>query len=693
MTEASVDPHNFDAFNVAAGQRVQVSQEHQPDRSGQEDFEQQLNETREADKAIADSGPRRSSSTNVSSDTQQPPAEPMSGLARSNPLPSEVIINDEHNTAELRAAKRPRALNNPQGVVIEQQLTANSGGGGAMPAASAVQPAHTGIVVRGHQLDKRPVYSDDAPEILRLEEALIKGGMVASGAKQHAGALLSFSRWLFAKGRPSIVARLDSMSLSNSGDVYEFVGKGNPRNLLVALDRLRTFRSTGEVNVRPRSGRAKLNPPAPNVAPIRPEGAVLMEPGLDNALAQHRACSAPQPAQTPGIVRGHDMRPLCSEDAPVVLGLEETLIKAGTRRLDIAAAQLSASSALRPAQSRGVVTGADMRPLYFDDARDISGLQEAFIKAGMAINYAYQYTSRLRSFSRWLFAKSKPSLVARLDNESLSGDVSEFLGKGDPDGLLRAIDKLRTFRSTGMPKGNSRPPNVAPIQQGHVAINPEQLHQWELRQVLDHLDHQPIPSSVSVPSEELQRLEKDLQDELDRHPAASFSADPEGFSFDLEQFSPEELQRLLDDQSIPSPISVPSEERQRLEKDLQHELDRHPAEPFPSDPEEFSFDLEHFSPEQLRRLLDDQSIPSPISVPSAELQRQGKDLQDELHQHPALSFSADPEEFSFDLEQFSPGELRRLLDDQSILSPLSAPSEELQGLEKDAQDGAGGSTK
>ncbi|AJA65455.1 bsr1999 [Bradyrhizobium diazoefficiens USDA 110] len=91
----------------------------------------------------------------------------MSALARSNLLPSEVLINDERNTAELRAAKRPRALKSPQGVAIEQQLSefANSGGGGAMSAASAMQPAQsTGIVVRGHQLDKRPVYPRMLPK-------------------------------------------------------------------------------------------------------------------------------------------------------------------------------------------------------------------------------------------------------------------------------------------------------------------------------------------------------------------------------------------------------------------------------------------------------------------------------------------------------------------------------------------------
>lgn len=138
----------------------------------------------------------------------------------------------------------------------------------------------------GASVGQAACLSEDAPEILRLEEALIKGGMVAGGAKQHAGALLSFSRWLFAKRRPSIVARQDNKSLSNGGDVYEFVGKGNPKILLVALDHLRTFRSTGEVIVRQRSGRAR----PPNVAPIHPESAALMEPTLiGDAAAQHRA--------------------------------------------------------------------------------------------------------------------------------------------------------------------------------------------------------------------------------------------------------------------------------------------------------------------------------------------------------------------------------------------------------------------
>ncbi|WGD51250.1 hypothetical protein QA641_38155 [Bradyrhizobium sp. CB1650] len=636
----------------------------------------------------------------------------MGTLARSNLLPSkEVLIHNEHDTDELRAAKRPRTLENLQGIAIERQLSdvANSGGGGgAMPAASALQPAQsTGIVVRGYR-GERPVYSEDAHELLRLEEALIKGGMSARGAKHHIIALLGYSRWLFEKSRPSIVARMDSKSLSDGGDVREFVGKGNPARLIAALDHLRTFRSTGEVKVvlRPRS--AKLNPAPPNVAPIHSESAALMEPKrLDNAVAQHSARSAPQPGQSTGIVRGHDMRPP-SEDAPVVPWLEKALIEAGTRRLDIAAAQLSASSALRPAQSKGVVTGGDMRPLYFEDARDISGLQEAFIKAGLLRDSAYQYASPLRSFSRWLFAKNKPSLVAQLDSESLGGDVYEFIGKRNPNGLLRAIDHLRTFRSTGtialpLTKPNLHPSDAAPIHsesavlmeptrldhataqhstlqqasrpeeirelrddqpappafvQGRVAFDPEQISQEELRQVLDN---QPIPSPVSVSSEELQRLENDVHEELDvrgeDHPAQSFSVDPEEFTFNLDQFSPGELSRLFDDE--PAQLA-----------ELQERRNDQPA-PSAFVEGQVAFDPEQISQEELRRVLDhlDNPIPSPVSVPSEELQRLENDLHDELDgrgdDHRAQTFSIDPEEFTFNLEEFSPGELRRLIDDDS----------------------------
>ncbi|WP_245453729.1 hypothetical protein [Bradyrhizobium sp. AC87j1] len=152
-----------------------------------------------------------------------------------------------------------------------------------MPVAS------TGVIIRG-QWDRRPLYPEDAADIFRLEEALIEGGTAAVTAKQHAGSLIGYSRWLFANNKPSIVARLDGKSLSDGSDVREFSGSSNSNRLVIALEHLRTFRSTGVVVpiVRPGRTRAKLNPP--NVPPINPETASLTDPiRIDGAAAQHRA--------------------------------------------------------------------------------------------------------------------------------------------------------------------------------------------------------------------------------------------------------------------------------------------------------------------------------------------------------------------------------------------------------------------
>ncbi|MDH2406645.1 hypothetical protein QCM77_43420 [Bradyrhizobium sp. SSUT18] len=444
--EAAMDPHNFDSFNVGGWPQVEPPVSHEPEASdvGQAAFEQQLHQARPAGAVMPDRGPRGGLRPNVSSDRQQSPNGLMGAIARSNILPSEeVLINDERDTAALRAAKRPRTTNNPQGVAIERQLSeiANSGeGGGAMPPASALQPAQsTGVVIRH---DRRPLYSEDASAILGLEEALIKAGMAKITAQQYVSSLLGFSRWLFAKKKPSIVARLDSNSLNagNGSDVHEHIGNGSQR-LISALDHLRTLRSGAVPIIRG----AKRNPRAPNVALINPEGAVVTEP----------------------------------------------------RRVGATAAQHSAS-------------------------------QEADTR--------------------------REELQGRRDNQSAP---SAFV-------------------------------------QEHVAFYPQQIAPEELRRVLDHLNDQSIPSPVSVPSAELERLERDVHDGLrgrqDDHAAQSLSVDPEEFTFNPKQFSPGELQRMLDDRSIPSPV--------------------------PAGPEYFALNLEQFSPKELWRLLNADE-PAPLGVASS----------------------------------------------------------------------------
>ncbi|MEJ6906571.1 hypothetical protein V3592_45295, partial [Bradyrhizobium japonicum] len=154
---------------------------------------------------------------------------------------------------------------------------------------------------------KQPLYSVDAPLISGLERALIKGGFSKSAAEQHGGSLRSFSRWLFAKEKPSIRDRLDNKSLTDGGEVLEFTGEGNPKRLVQAIDYLRTLRSTGEV---PISRRAKLNPHPQNVAFINPEDTVLMEPRrVDAAAAQHSASqeTGRRPEELPAEGRDQDL--------------------------------------------------------------------------------------------------------------------------------------------------------------------------------------------------------------------------------------------------------------------------------------------------------------------------------------------------------------------------------------------------
>lgn len=90
----------------------------------------------------------------------------------------------------------------------------------------------------------------------------------------------------------------------------------------------------------------------------------------------------------------------------------------------------------------------DSRPLYPEDATAILSLEEALIKGGMTANPAKQYASSLLGYGRWLFAKNKPSIVTRVDGESLTdgGDLHEF---GKSDRLLKSLEHLRTFRRRG----------------------------------------------------------------------------------------------------------------------------------------------------------------------------------------------------------------------------------------------------
>ncbi|QND69408.1 hypothetical protein HB777_37600 (plasmid) [Mesorhizobium loti] len=136
------------------------------------------------------------------------------------------------------------------------------------PSSSAPQPAQS---VR---LRKQPLYPQDAPLILGLKGALLKGNASEHTGKNTVRSLLSFGRWLFANNKDPIKDRLDKQSLTD--DAREFIGKGDPARLLTAIGHLRTSQSTGGVVLIP--GRVELTP--------YPEDAALIKEYRDKAPTQ-----------------------------------------------------------------------------------------------------------------------------------------------------------------------------------------------------------------------------------------------------------------------------------------------------------------------------------------------------------------------------------------------------------------------
>ncbi|UWU82945.1 hypothetical protein N2605_25620 [Bradyrhizobium yuanmingense] len=445
------------------------------------------------------------SAKDTSNDSQQSPNEAMDARARSNLLSrEEVLINHEHDTGPSRAAKRPRTLNDPEEVVIYRQPSANAASGqssGAMPVASM------GVIVRS-QWDSRPLYPEDATAILSLEEALIKGGMTAKPAKQYVSSLLGYSRWLFAKNKPSIVTRVDGQSLTNGGDLHEF---GKSDRLLKALEHLRTFRSTGIVVpiVRPGRTRAKLNPPPQKVPPINPESALLAEPiRIGGAAAQHRASHE---------ANRQEEHHAGQDNQPVPSALLE-----GQVAVD--------PSQLPQEQLRRVTDHLDDEAIPLPVSLPSEELQ--------------QLEKELRDelHRQW---EAPPGPSFSFDPEEFTIEAEQF----SPGELWRLLEDEDAQE---LVEGRDDQPATPAFIQEQVAFDSEQLPHADLRRVPDHLIDQSSRSPVSVPPEELQQLDKDLHDELhgrqDNHFAPSVSIDPEEFTFDPEQFPTGELRRLLDDE-------------------------------------------------------------------------------------------------------------------------------------------------
>ncbi|MHC2791048.1 hypothetical protein ACVINZ_000060 [Mesorhizobium jarvisii] len=366
-------------------------------------------------------------------------------------------VRGQSNRASLEDSSRSAPI---AGVAaFERQLSeiANSGGGGgAVPAGSAPQPPQ--FVKR---LSKRPLHAVDSESISALEAALIKGNAAEYTASTYVGVLRGFGRWLFANNKDPIKDRLDLESLTD--DAREFVGKGDPKTLLTAIDHLRTSQSTG--GVVPIAARAELIPHPEDVALIHEyKNEVATKTGSTYAGSLRSFSDYLRQNNKKGIA-GRLSDGLLNGD---VKGYKEDA--GGNRNIAYALACLRKSQAgvkaierarhmfgvmaeqgvscSAPQQTQSARLGRN-QPLYLEDTTLISALGAALIKGNAAKRTASNDISSLLSFGRWLFANNKPPIKDRLDCESLTDNASEFIGKGDLARLLRAIRHLRTAQSTG----------------------------------------------------------------------------------------------------------------------------------------------------------------------------------------------------------------------------------------------------
>ncbi len=99
------------------------------------------------------------------------------------------------------------------------------------------------------------------------------------------------------------------------------------------------------------------------------------------------------------------------------------------------------ASALQPGQSIGVYFDGSARPLYSEDASLILGLEEAIIGSN---------GEHLLSLGRWLFENNKPGIAARLYDELLTQDVEEFERNSGPSSVITALAHLKASQSAGV---------------------------------------------------------------------------------------------------------------------------------------------------------------------------------------------------------------------------------------------------
>ncbi|WP_225131050.1 Ulp1 family isopeptidase [Bradyrhizobium sp. IC3123] len=358
------------------------------------------------------------------------------GPQESSSAPSTDAAAFEQQLGEIAVPSAPVLMQVRAHQADASRSEAHAGEDEAVLGASALQTAQSNWVLVGRSKD--PLYAKDAPLISGLKQALLLGGAVESTATSYVGYLLSLSRWLFANDKPAIADRLHDETMDK--DVEEFIIKGGTANVPWALAHLRTSQLTG--GAVPIAGRPDLTP--------YPKDGTLIKEYKKQAVAARTSSTAKTYASIltdfSHYLRANNKRGIAARFQDETWNDDEPLNEEIKRYKD-AGGSKSIGAALD--HLRNGARKLNGPPFHPEDARLISGLQEALVEAGYEeITAKTNYVGPLRRFSRWLFAKKKPGVAARLNDESLSNDAAIF-DKNRRHLVLTALDRLRASQSPG----------------------------------------------------------------------------------------------------------------------------------------------------------------------------------------------------------------------------------------------------
>ncbi|WP_157083412.1 Ulp1 family isopeptidase [Bradyrhizobium manausense] len=291
-----------------------------------------------------------------------------------------------------------------------------------------------------------------------------------STARNYSTALSRFSAYLREKKKRSITGRLSDKSLDEDIRAYK---KGPVRDPQIgsALARLRKSRAGAQAielerQVLPAPLKDAILMESPSVGGVAAQHSaselaiqwpeVLRAEGHDGDLASGTTDEA-SPSSSPETTSQDGASP---EQTPLIMPGSAPEDTPASHRGDGGA--MLGASVLQPRESTGVYVDGSMRPLYSDDASLIVGLEETIVGSN---------GEHLLSLARWLFANSRPGIAARLHDDSLSQDVEEFERSYGSSSVVTALALLRAPRSTEVAPPRVKRTVLNPYPDDAVLIN------------------------------------------------------------------------------------------------------------------------------------------------------------------------------------------------------------------------------